>query len=87
MKPDATNHNPCPRYLRALREHAGLTQSQLAQTLGMGRRAVQYYEVPEDSEGRRETAPYQYQWALECLAGHRDAAKIRANIEQQNKAG
>ena len=67
MKPDASNHNPDPAYLRGLREKAGLSQKDLAERLGMSRRLVQYYEAPEDSPDRR-VADYRYQFALEALA-------------------
>ncbi|MAG66625.1 MAG: hypothetical protein CMK74_12260 [Pseudomonadales bacterium] len=67
MKPDASNHNPDPAYLRGLRYRTGLSQKELAQRLGMSRRLIQYYEAPEDSEDRR-VADYRYQYCLEQLA-------------------
>lgn len=67
MKPDASHHNPDPHYLRGLREATGLTQKQLAERFGMGRRMIQYYEAGE-GEASRRAAPYLYQFALECLA-------------------
>ncbi|MGH1450234.1 MAG: helix-turn-helix domain-containing protein [Pseudomonadaceae bacterium] len=68
MKPDASNHNPDPAYLRGLRAKAGKSQQEIAELLGIGRRIVQYYEAPEDSPGRSDIAPYLYQYALEQLA-------------------
>ncbi|HBT56723.1 MAG TPA: hypothetical protein DEA92_06220, partial [Pseudomonas sp.] len=53
MKPDASNHNPDPRYLRGLREKTGLTQRQLADLFGMGRRMIQYYEADEGEPSHR----------------------------------
>lgn len=67
MRPDASSHNPDPRYLRGLRERTGLTQRQLADLFGMGRRMIQYYEADE-SDGSHRSAPYLYQFALERLA-------------------
>jgi transcriptional regulator with XRE-family HTH domain len=69
VKPDASNHNPDPRYLRGLREKTGLTQRQLADLFGMGRRMIQYYEADEGEPSHRP-ATYLYQYALEQLAGH-----------------
>lgn len=67
MKPNASNHNPDPRYLRGLLEQAGLTQRQAAQLLGISDRVMRYYLSDETSESYR-AAPYPIQFALECLA-------------------
>lgn len=67
MKPDASLHNPDPRYLRGLLEQAGLTQRQAAQLLGISDRVMRYYLSDEASESYR-AAPYPIQFALECLA-------------------
>lgn len=67
LKPDASLHNPDPRYMRGLRESTGLTQKELAERFGMGRRMIQYYESAETEPGHRP-APYLYQFALERLA-------------------
>lgn len=67
MKPDASLHNPGPRYLRGLLEQAGLTQRQAAQLLGISDRVMRYYLSDEASESYR-AAPYPIQFALECLA-------------------
>ena len=69
MKPNASQHNPDPAYMRGLRAEAGLTQSQLAQLFGISRRMVQYYEA-EEGEPSHRTAPYLYQYALEQLANN-----------------
>ncbi|MCQ4256295.1 hypothetical protein [Stutzerimonas stutzeri] len=66
-KPDASNHNPDPRYLRGLLEQAGVTQRQAAQFLGISDRVMRYYLSDEASESYR-AAPYTVQFALECLA-------------------
>lgn len=67
MKPNASNHNPAPRYLRGLLEQAGLTQRQAAQLLGISDRVMRYYLSAETSDSYR-AAPYHVQFALECLA-------------------
>lgn len=67
MKPDSSNHNPAPRYLRGLLEQAGLTQRQAAQLLGISDRVMRYYLSDEASDSYR-AAPYPVQFALECLA-------------------
>jgi transcriptional regulator with XRE-family HTH domain len=67
MKPNASNHNPDPRYLRGLLEKAGLTQRQAAQRLGVSDRVIRYYLSAETSDSYR-AAPYPVQFALECLA-------------------
>ncbi|MDV5861411.1 helix-turn-helix transcriptional regulator [Pseudomonas mendocina] len=67
MKPDASLHNPDPRYLRGLLEKAGLTQRQAAQLLGISDRVMRYYLSAETSDSYR-AAPYPVQFALECLA-------------------
>lgn len=67
MKPDASLHNPDPRYLRGLLDAAGITQRQGAQLLGISDRVMRYYLSDEASESYR-AAPYTVQFALECLA-------------------
>jgi hypothetical protein len=67
--PDASNHNPDPRYLRGLLEQAGLTQRRAADLLGITDRAMRYYTSSIDSVGYR-AAPYTVQYALECLAAN-----------------
>lgn len=67
MKPEASRHNPDPRYLRGLLEKAGLTQRQAAQLLGISDRVMRYYLSAETSDSYR-AAPYPVQFALECLA-------------------
>lgn len=66
-KPDASHHNPDPRYLRGLLDAAGITQRQAAQLLGISDRVMRYYVSDEASESYR-AAPYTVQFALECLA-------------------
>lgn len=67
MKPDASQHNPDPRYLRGLLDSAGLTQRQAAQLMGISDRVMRYYLSDEVSATFRP-APYPVQFALECLA-------------------
>lgn len=66
MKPDASNHNPDPRYLRGLLENAGVSQRQAAQLIGISDRAMRYYLSDECSDKYR-AAPYPVQFAIECL--------------------
>ena len=65
MKPDATLHNPGPRYLRGLIEAAGLTQREAARRVGVSERMMRYY-LADDSADHRP-APYPVQYALEQL--------------------
>ncbi len=64
MTPNATTHNPAPRYLRGLLERAGVTQAQAASAIGITERALRNY-ISESSD---RPAPYVVQFALECLA-------------------
>ncbi|WP_165676581.1 helix-turn-helix domain-containing protein [Metapseudomonas otitidis] len=66
-KPDASNHNPDPRYLRGLLEQAGVSQRKAAELIGITDRAMRYYLSDKSSESYR-VAPYPVQFALECLA-------------------
>lgn len=66
-KPDASNYNPNPDYLRGLLDQAGLTQLEAAQLLGISDRVLRYYLSDEGSKSYRE-ASYTVQFALECLA-------------------
>ncbi|MDH0334450.1 hypothetical protein [Metapseudomonas otitidis] len=68
-KPDASNHNPDPRYLRGLLDSAGITQRKAAELIGITDRAMRYYLSDETSESYR-VAPYPVQFALECLAAN-----------------
>lgn len=67
MKPDASHHNPDPRYLRGLVERSSLSQRRIAELLGITDRAMRYYLSDEVSATFRP-APYPVQFALECLA-------------------
>ena len=67
MKPDASRHNPDPRYLRGLLDQAGISQRRAAELLGITDRAMRYYLSDEASDSYR-AAPYPVQFALECLA-------------------
>ena len=68
MKPDATLHNPDPRYLRGLIEAAGLTQREAARRVGVSERMMRYYLTDAESAGYRP-APYPVQFAIEHLVG------------------
>ena len=67
MKPDASKHNPDPRYLRGLVDRSGVSQRKAAELLGITDRSMRYYLSDEDSPTFRP-APYPVQFALECLA-------------------
>ena len=66
-KPDASLHNPDPRYLRGLVDRSGLSQRRIAELLGITDRVMRYYLSDEASTTFRP-APYPVQFALECLA-------------------
>lgn len=67
MKPDASFHNPDPRYLRGLLERSGISQRRAAELIGITDRAMRYHLSDEASASFRP-APYAVQFALECLA-------------------
>lgn len=71
MKPNASHHNPDPRYLRGLLDQAGISQRKAAELIGISDRAMRYYLSDEDHQTYR-AAPYTVQFALECLAAYRD---------------
>lgn len=62
MKPNASQYNPDPDYLRGLVERSGLSQRAAAEQIGIGDRLLRYY-----LKGQREHT-YPVQFALECLA-------------------
>jgi len=65
MKPNASNHNPSPEYLRGLIERAGLSQREVARRIGITDRALRYY-LSEDAASWKP-APYVVQFAIEHL--------------------
>lgn len=67
MKPDSSQHNPDPRYLRGLLDQAGISQRQAAQLLGISDRVIRYY-LSDESSATYRAAPYTVQFSLECLA-------------------
>nr|WP_104910495.1 hypothetical protein [Pseudomonas sp. LG1D9] len=67
MKPDSSNHNPSPTYLRDLLEQADVSQRQAANLLGVSDRMMRYYLADEGSKQHRK-APYLVQFAIECLS-------------------
>ena len=62
MKPDSSNYNPDPDYLRSLLERAALSQNQAARVLGVDPGTFRLWLR---GGGR---APYAIQYALEQLA-------------------
>ncbi|MWK56911.1 hypothetical protein GO594_13070 [Pseudomonas otitidis] len=67
MKPDASNHNPDPRYLRGLIDQAGISQREAAQLIGMSWAGFRNY-LRDESHRLYRVADYRVQFALECLA-------------------
>lgn len=67
MKPDASNHNPDPRYLRGLIDKAGISQREAAQLIGMSWEGFRNY-LRDESHRLYRVADYRVQFALECLA-------------------
>ena len=65
MKPDLARHRPDPSYLRALIAAVGRTQEEVADALGVSRRAMRYYL--STAKDHRD-APYVVQYAIEGLA-------------------
>lgn len=68
-RPDASQYNPDPAYLRSLIERAGLTQRGAAKLIGINERAMRYYVSLNDGRYR---ASYPVQYALEALAENSD---------------
>lgn len=69
MKPDASRHNPEPRYLRMLIEQAGVSQRKAAELLGMSWSGFRNY-LRDESDPLYRVADYRVQFALECLANY-----------------
>lgn len=69
MKPDASLHNPKPRYIRGLLKAAGLTQAEAAQRIGISARTMRYYVSLDKTS--YIPAPYAVQYCLERLASTR----------------
>lgn len=67
MRPDISNHNSDPCYLRGLVSSSGLSQRQAARQIGISDRMMRYY-LGEEGTDRHKPAPYPVQFALECLA-------------------
>lgn len=67
MKPDASDRNPSPLYLRGLLDQAGVSQRGAAELLGMSWTGFRNY-LRDESDPLYRVAPYQVQFALECLA-------------------
>lgn len=66
-KPDASLHNPDPRYLRELIDKAGVSQRKAADLLGMSWTGFRNY-LRDESDPLYRAATYPVQFALECLA-------------------
>jgi transcriptional regulator with XRE-family HTH domain len=66
MKPDATQHNTDPWYLRELIAKAGLSQREAARRIGISERVMRQYLAPRGA-ATALPAPYTVQFALERL--------------------
>ena len=64
MKPDASRHNPDPRYIAGLIEQTGLQKNEVARLLGITAKALRNYT----DEDLKRNIPYTTQYALEQLA-------------------
>ena len=64
-KPNASLHNPDPRYLRGLLDDAGISQRAAARAIGISERAMRYYL--SDTAADHRPAPYPVQYAIERL--------------------
>lgn len=80
-KPDSSNHNPDPHYLRGLLDAAGISQRRAAELLGITDRAMRYYLSDETSESFRP-APYPVQFSLESLAHHDMSERLLAALNE-----
>jgi len=67
MKPDATQHNPDPVYLRELIAKTGMSQRKIARTLGIDERLFRMY-LADRNANSAQNCTYPVQFALECLA-------------------
>jgi transcriptional regulator with XRE-family HTH domain len=64
MRPDKVNYNPDPSYLRELIALIGLSQSQIAEQLGVGSRMFRHYLT----NNPKHPCPYPVQFCLEIWA-------------------
>lgn len=67
MKPDASKHNPDPRYLLSLIERSGVSQRRAAALIGMSWTGFRNY-LRDETDPLYRVADYRVQFALECLA-------------------
>lgn len=67
MKPDSSQYNPDPAYLRELIAKSGLSQRKAADQLGITDRVMRKY-LADRSASSATDAPYVVQFCLECLA-------------------
>lgn len=67
MKPDSSQYNPDPDYLKGLIDKAGISQRQAARTIGISERVLRQYLSNREASTAMD-APYYVQFCLECLA-------------------
>jgi transcriptional regulator with XRE-family HTH domain len=67
IKPDATQHNPDPDYLRELIAQTGLSQRKIARTIGVDERLFRMYLADRHAKTAQDCT-YPVQFALEALA-------------------
>ena len=65
--PDATLHNPDPRYLRSLVAQTELTQREIARRIGISERTLRTF-LADRGAATAGSAPYAVQYCLEVLA-------------------
>lgn len=71
-RPDASQHDPRPEYLRSLVARSGLSQRECARRIGISDRLLRYYLTPRSDDVEWREAPYPVQFALESLVDKLD---------------
>ena len=86
-RPDASSHNPDPRYLRGLLKKAGISQRRAAELLGLGDRVMRYYRSEDAKDGYRP-APYTVQpWSALRTTRHLRDHLIRPQTRYTRRNG
>ena len=78
-KPDVSQHNPDPAYLRLLVAESGLSQRQAAKAIGHNERTMRYWL------NGKHTFAYSVQYALEKLIGAAAVERARAKYQELDK--
>jgi len=85
MKPNASNHNPSPRYLRSLIAESGLSMRKTSDLIGMSWTGFRNY-LRDEADPLFRSAPYTVQFALECLAVNSPVGANPSKPQAQNEA-